>query len=173
MDAAIGTPTGALHRLQLLFGSNYLYKAYATTLDLAYNKPVCYLDNNIIQRCGIDATNKLIYMDFDFSIPVGEPIHVKFSVLDSRNPEVDGFRYIGGTDVSTVEVDLIANGATYVFQTRPFPAKETQVGGTGNPLPQRGIHNGTADWATNLINKLNVIDITLFVNRSDITGLQF
>ena len=52
-------------------------------------------------------------------------------------------------------------------------AKETHVGGTGDVLPQRGIINGTADWATNIVDKLNVIEMLFYVNRSDITGLQF
>ena len=85
------------------------------TLDLGWDKTVCYLHNTRIQRCYLDTTNKQIYMEFDFALPAGEPIHVHFSILDPRQPHRDGFRYIGTSDVSKVRVDLIAGGATYVF----------------------------------------------------------
>lgn len=112
-------------------------------------------------------------MDFDIQLPAGKPINVYFSIADPRKGERNGFLYNGTTDLSQVRVDLIANGVTYVFETEPFPAKETHVGGTGAVLPQRGIFNGTADWATNMVDKLNVIDMTFTVNRTDIKALQF
>lgn len=52
-------------------------------------------------------------------------------------------------------------------------AKETHVGGTGATLPQRGIHFAEIDWATSMTGRLNIFDMTFYVNRSDITGLQF
>ena len=88
--------------LKLIYGSNYASNTYAKTLDLEYNKPVCYLHNTRVQRCTHDATNKLIYMEFDFDIPVGESVHVLFSILDSRKPHRNGFRYIGTSDISKV-----------------------------------------------------------------------
>ena len=62
-------------------------------------------------------------MEFAFELLADKPIHVLFSILDSRNPHLNGFRYIGSSDISKVQVDLIANGATYVFETEPFVAK--------------------------------------------------
>ena len=143
-------------------------------LDLNYDKPVCYLDNNRVQRCTLDTVNKIIYMEFSFPVFAGKPIHVYFSILDPRQPHFNGFRYNGTSDIDKVRVDFTyANGTNLVFETEPFMAKETHVGGTGATLPQRGIHYATIDWATCMTGRLNVLDMTFYVNRSDITGLQF
>lgn len=113
-------------------------------------------------------------MQFSFAVPAGRPIHVYFSILDPRNPHYNGFRYNGTSDIDKVRVDLTSSaGTNYVFETEPFMAKETHVGGTGATLPQRGIHFATIDWATSMTGRLNVLDMTFNVNRSDITGLQF
>jgi hypothetical protein len=40
-------------------------------------------------------------------------------------------------------------------------------------LPQRSIALGTVNWATNIVNQLNVIDMSFTVNRNDINALQF
>lgn len=48
-----------------------------------------------------------------------------------------------------------------------------QVNNVMTAFPQRGIIFGAIDWATNITSQLNVIDMTFYVNRSDITALQF
>lgn len=98
------------------YGLNYVTRASQWALDLNYDKTVCYLDNNRVQRCYLDTTNKVIYMDFSFGIPAGKPIHVYFSILDPRNPHFNGFRYNGTSDIDKVRVDLtLASGANLVF----------------------------------------------------------
>lgn len=53
---------GTYHKITLQYGTNYVARTSQWVLDLNYDKPVCYLDNNRVQRCYLDTTNKLIYM---------------------------------------------------------------------------------------------------------------
>ena len=105
--AALPTPAvGQFHKIKLTYGNNYVTRDSQWTFDLNYDKTVCYLDNNRIQRCVLDTTNKLIYMLVDFAIPAGKPIHVYFSILDPKQPERNGFSYIGSSDIDKVMVEL-------------------------------------------------------------------
>ncbi len=175
MPALILAPAaGLFHRITLYYGYNYVTRSSQWVLDLNYDKPVCYFDNTRVQRCTLDTANQKIYMDFAFPIYNSKPINVYFSILDPRDPSINGFKYNGTSDIDKVRVDLTTSaGVNYVFETEPFMAKETHVGGTGAVLPQRGIHYATIDWATSMTGKLNVLDMVFYVNRSDITGLQF
>lgn len=47
-----------LHKLILYYGSEYTTNSFGSEKDLEYNKPICYLHNNRIQRCTIDTTAK-------------------------------------------------------------------------------------------------------------------
>ena len=76
--------------------------------------------------------------------------------------------------MSKVRIDLTPNGGTNLaYESQAFPAKETHVGGVGAALPQRGIKYAEIDYATKMTGKLNLIDMTFYTNRTDITGLQF
>lgn len=69
-----------------------------------------------MQRCTLDTTNKIIYMEFSFAVPAGKPIHVYFSILDPRQPHLNGFRYNGTSDIDKVRVDFTyADGTNLVF----------------------------------------------------------
>lgn len=104
MAALAAPPVGQFHKIKLTYGDNYVARTVQSTLDLFYDKPVCYLDNNRVQRCYLDTANKNIYMLVDFAIPAGKPIHVYFSILDPRKPQYNGFRYIGASDIDKVMV---------------------------------------------------------------------
>lgn len=111
MFAGLNVPpaAGGLHKLILYYGDEYSPNIYGTLSDLEYNKPVCYLHNNRIQRCTIDTTNKKMEMQFSFAdiLPTGRPIHVYFSVDDPRRPSMSGFYYKGtDSDLNRVRVDL-------------------------------------------------------------------
>lgn len=125
LASAIAAPAaGTYHTITLKYGTNYVARISQQALDLDYDKTVCYLDNNRVQRCYLDMPNNLIYMQFNFAVPAGKPIHVYFSILDPRQPHYNGFRYQGSSDIDKVRVDLtLASGTNYVFETEPFMAK--------------------------------------------------
>jgi hypothetical protein len=85
---------------------------------LNYDKPICYFDNNRIQRCYLDTVNKIIYMQFNFAVIAGKPLHVYFSILDPRSPDKNGFMYNGTSDIDKVFVSLTDYlGNKLVFET--------------------------------------------------------
>ena len=105
-------PVGSYHTLTLYYGTDYVERTVQSTLDLQYDKPVCYLNNNRVARCFLDTVNNKIYMEFSFAVSSGKPIHVYFSILDPRQPDRNGFRYIGASDFNSVQVDLTPFGQT-------------------------------------------------------------
>ena len=70
LTTALGAFSGTFHRLSLEYGNDYITRDAQWTLDLEWDKPVCYLHNTRVQRCYLDTTNKIIYMDFDFDLPL-------------------------------------------------------------------------------------------------------
>lgn len=174
MSAISAPAAGQFHQLTLYYGSNYISLGNQKLFDLSFNNPVCYLHNTRVQYCYINPSNNSIYMLYNFALPGGRPVHVYFSVLDPRQPQNNGFSYIGSSNIDNLLINMtLSTGTTYIFETGPFVAKETQVGGVMTALPQRGIKLGSIDWATNIVGQLNVIDMTFNVNRTDITALQF
>ena len=59
--------------------------------DLQVFRPVCYLNNARIKNCVINTVTKEITMGFLFGLTLNQKYHLKFSILDSRNPDIDGF----------------------------------------------------------------------------------
>ena len=174
MSSIAPPAAGQFHQLTLYYGSNYVSLGNQKLYDLSFNNPVCYLHNTRVQYCYINSADHSIYMQYNFGIPGGRPVHVYFSVLDPRQPQHNGFSYIGSSNVDNLLISMtLSTGTTYIFETGPFIAKETQVGGVMTALPQRGINFATIDWATSILGQFNVIDMTLYVNRTDITALQF
>lgn len=59
--------------------------------DLQVFRPVCYLNNQRIRQCTIDTVAHSITMSFQFGLSTSSVYHLKFSILDSRNADIDGF----------------------------------------------------------------------------------
>ena len=83
-------------------GSNYHYikVVYPSTFgdanmvkirDLQVFRPVCYLNNQRIRQCSIDTVSKAITLSFLFGLSTSTKYHLKVSILDSRNADIDGF----------------------------------------------------------------------------------
>lgn len=112
-------------------------------------------------------------MQFQFSLAKDTPIHVKFSVLNPRIPEENGFSWFSDHgDMSIVHVKLQdgANNNIKIFETMPFQARKPQT------LPdyiRRGIVYAEIDYATAIQSKLNVLEMTFFVDTTEIKALQF
>jgi hypothetical protein len=120
----------------------------------------------------VDLTTNTTYMQFNFSLPPNTNIHAYFSVIDPRNPQLNGYSYIGAEDVNQINIKLESTSNTYLFQTPPFAAAETQTTPIG-ALPVRGITYGTIGYANSDLGQLNVLDMSFTVSRSDITALKF
>lgn len=111
------------NRLSLPFGSNYVPCGTQYSVDdLSIFTPVCYLHNTRINRCFVDLTTNTTYMEFNFSLPANTNIHAYFSVIDPRNPQLNGYSYVGTDDVTTLTIKLQSLGNTYLYMTPPFEA---------------------------------------------------
>lgn len=84
--------------------------------DLQVFRPVCYLNNQRIKKCELTSNNvtKIIRMSFQFALSAYTTYHLKFSLLDSRNADVDGFLPISAVSslIFIVRPYAIANGYT-------------------------------------------------------------
>jgi hypothetical protein len=45
-------------------------------------------------------------MQFNFSLPANTNIHAYFSVVDPRNPQLNGYSYIGVEDINQISIKL-------------------------------------------------------------------
>lgn len=79
--------------------------------------------NNRINQCYVNTTDNTTWMLFDFGLPANTRIYVKFSVLDPRNLELDGYEYVGTEDLSQLQLTVLAQGTVYTFLTPPFEAE--------------------------------------------------
>lgn len=111
-------------------------------------------------------------MQFNFSLPASINIHAYFSVIDPRNPQLNGYSYLGAEDINQLDIKLESSTNTYLFQTPPFPAAQTQATPIG-VLPVRGITIGTIGYANSNAGQLNVLDMSFTVTRTDITAFKF
>lgn len=59
--------------------------------DLEVFRPVCYLANYRIRKCTIDTTNNFISMNFMFALTANATYHIKVSLIDPRNQDINGF----------------------------------------------------------------------------------
>lgn len=127
---------GSYHIMDLYLNSNFISLTNGKTLDLEYNKPVCFLQNTRVHICSIDTVNRKMRMMFTFGIPSNVPVHAYFSVLDPRDPSKNGFRYNSGFGMDTIYIELFNNGASPPFsvQSQPFVVKESHTLPT-NTLP--------------------------------------
>lgn len=81
--------------------------------DIQVFRPVCYLNNQRIRQCAIDTSLKTMTLSFLFALSTSTKYHLKVSILDSRNADVNGF-------LATVAVSSL------VLLYKPFGASTTQ-----------------------------------------------
>ena len=77
--------------VRIVYGSAFSDASVVKIRDLQVFRPVCYLNNQRIRLCVIDTTNKYITMSFLFGLAVNTRYHLKVSILDSRNADINGF----------------------------------------------------------------------------------
>ena len=79
------------HMIKVIYPSTFGDATMFKIRDIQVFRPVCYLNNQRIRQCVIDTTNKAITLSFTFALSTSTKYHLKVSILDSRNADVNGF----------------------------------------------------------------------------------
>lgn len=110
-------------------------------------------------------------MSFLFGLTAGTKYHIKFSIIDPRNADIDGF--LSSAAVSNVVLMYKPYGGVWYYtETDQFPSLYSLPTGT-TAGPFRGIIAGAADYGHRVPSQLNYVNLLLTFNRTDITGLVF
>lgn len=86
--------------IRIAYGTAFGDASAVKIRDLQVFRPVCYLNNQRIRLCSIDTTSNHITMNFLFALSVNTRYHLKVSILDSRNADINGF--LPTTSVSNI-----------------------------------------------------------------------
>jgi len=160
------------HMINIAYPSTFGDASMFKIRDIQVFRPVCYLNNQRIRQCSIDTTNKIITLSFLFALSTSTKYHLKVSILDSRNPDINGF--LSSIAVSSLVLYYKPYGAsTWQYtETDQFPTLYSlPTGATAGPF--RGITAGTVTYGHTVPSQLNYINMLLTFNRTDITGLVF
>ena len=111
-------------------------------------------------------------MSFQFSLTTNTEYHVLFALVDPRNPSVFGFLPTQAVSDLRVEYKLGGSSTVYYTETSKFPSLfSLPSGATQGPF--RGITAGSIEYGHAISSSLNVVNMQLTFNRTDITGLVF
>ena len=173
MPAAFNSYEGTsnYHYILLDFGSSYSYPTLnQRNNDLYYNTPVCLLNGFEIHKCTVSGTT--IKMEFQQAIANGERVSVKFSIVNPKDESDEGF-ILPNTNNPTISVPVKVynrnNGVTYYIKQTPF---HTYYQATSNSAtyPSYGIEDVTVQYGTQVQGKMNYLEFTLTLTRTDING---
>jgi hypothetical protein len=78
------------HSIKIVFPSTFGASASFNIKDTTVFRPVCYLNNYRIRQCSLVGTTAIL-MQFTFALATATRYHLKMSILDSRNPDINGF----------------------------------------------------------------------------------
>ncbi len=81
--------------------------------DLEVFRPVCFLNNYRIRKCTIDTTNNYVSIDFLFALTNNNSYHIKVSLLDPRNPDINGF--LASTAITDLVLTYKLAGSSTVY----------------------------------------------------------
>lgn len=89
------------------------------------------------------------------------------SVLDPRNPDINGFKFNSGAGVTKIRIETQPfGGSIYTVESPPFDCYQTRPIAQSDPY--RAISYGTVRSMHSIAGKLNVIEMELWFN-SDAT----
>lgn len=168
-----GVQSGSnFNMIKIEYPASFTDNAMIKIRDLQVFRPVCYLNNYRIKNCVIDTVAHTMTMSFQFDLATNTRYHLKFSILDSRNADIDGF--LASTAVSNVVLMYRPYGAPnwYYTETDQFPTLYSlPTGAAAGPF--RSIVAGTPTFGHAVASRLNFVNLQLTFNRTDITGLVF
>lgn len=169
---AFSTQTGSSYNMiKIVYPSSFTDNGVVKIRDLQVFRPVCYLNNMRIKNCAIDTAANTMTMSFLFALSTGTKYHLKFSILDSRNADIDGF--LCSAPISNVVLMYKPySGNWYYTETDQFPTLYSLPTGASRG-PFRSIVAGTPTYGHRLAGYLNFVNLRLTFNRTDITGLVF
>ena len=158
--------------IKIAYPSSFTDNAMVKIRDLQVFRPICYLNNMRIKNCAIDTVGNTMTMSFLFALSANTKYHIKFSILDSRNADIDGF--LSSAAVSNVVLMYKPYGASnwYYTETDQFPSLYSLPTGAATG-PFRSIVAGTPTFGHSIAGYLNFLNLQLTFNRTDITGLVF
>lgn len=157
--------------IKIVYPASFSDTAMVKIRDLQVFRPVCYLNNQRIKNCAIDVANNNMVMSFLFGLTANTKYHLKFSILDSRNADIDGF--LASAAVSNfVLMYKPYSGSWYYTESDNFPSLYSLPSGAATG-PFRGIIAGTPTYGHTAPSNLNFVNLLLTFNRTDITGLVF
>lgn len=172
-DNTFPTVSGlSYHKIMVTYGTIFSDNAQFKLRDLEVYRPVCYLANNRVRKCTIDTSLNVITMSFQFGLSINTNYHVMFSIIDPRIPDVNGF--LPTLAISDIVVSYVLSGSSTTFytETEKFPTLYSlPTGATQGPF--RGIIAGAVEYGHATAGALNVLNLRLTFNRTDITGLVF
>jgi hypothetical protein len=162
----------AYHLIRVVYPSSFGDASMFKIRDLQVFRPVCYLNNQRVRQCTLDTASRSITLSFLFALATSTRYHLKVSMLDSRNADIDGF--LATAAVSNVVFMYKPYGqATWRYtETDQFPSLYSLPSGAATG-PFRGIVNGQASYGHTVPSQLNILNMLLTFNRTDITGLVF
>jgi hypothetical protein len=164
--------TTLYNNIKIYFPSSFGAYAVFKVRDLSIFRPVCYLNNYRISQCSIDSTNNFVSMNFKFGLTNNNIYHIKVSLIDPRNQDVNGFLSSAALSSLVLTYTLAGSSTVYYMESDQFPSLFTlPTGITGGPF--RGITAGSVEYGHYIANNLNSINLVLTFNRTDITGLVF
>jgi len=160
------------HYIKVVYPSTFSDANMVKIRDLQVFRPVCYLNNQRIRECSIDTAANAITLSFLFGLSTSSKYHLKVSILDSRNADIDGF--LASAAVSDVVLMYKPYGqSTWRYtETDQFPTLYSLPTGAATG-PFRGIIDGSVTYGHTVTSQLNYLNMLLTFNRTDITGLVF
>lgn len=157
--------------IKIVYPASFSDTAMIKIRDLQVFRPVCYLNNQRIKNCAITVASNEIVMSFLFALTANTKYHLKFSILDSRNADIDGF--LASAAVSNfVLMYKPYSGSWYYTESDNFPSLYSLPSGAATG-PFRGIIAGTPTYGHTAPGYLNFVNMLLTFNRTDVTGLVF
>lgn len=158
--------------IKVVYPSTFTDATMFKIRDTQVFRPVCYLNNQRIRQCAIDTVNKAITLSFVFALSTSTKYHLKVSILDSRNADVNGFLATIAVSNLVLLYKPYGAGTWQYTETDQFPTLYSlPTGAVAGPF--RGITAGTTTYGHTVPNQLNFLNMLLTFNRTDITGLVF
>lgn len=159
------------HYVEVDFGSYYTHPSInQMSNDLYYYTPLCLLNGFKILRCTISG-NK-IKMEFQQTIANGETFAVKLSIRNPKNHADEGFMLANTNNpVLTLPVYLYNRNTNTKYLVKPTPF-HTYYRATSNTAtyPSYGIKDVSVVYGTQVQGKLNYLEFTVTLTRTDING---
>ena len=101
------------HQIMLYYPATFSDASAMNLKDLQIFHPLCYLNNQRIRKCSINVATNVMTMNFQFGLTANTKYHLKWSIIDPRDSQVNGF--MPSTAVSTVVLTYQPYGGSVYY----------------------------------------------------------